>query len=86
MTREQTKQKIVQFLGGSLRLVEYVNSNAVPTGIRNPRQIGQVLGDYRPHGGITVVGYEDGKFWDDDGYPMPAAPNAWAPIPEGALA
>ena len=85
MTRDEAKQRIVEHLGGTTMLIDYLNTNSVSTTDKHPQQIGQVLADYRPHGGFTVVGYEAGKYWDDDGYPMPAAPNAWAPIPVGAL-
>ena len=86
MTHEQAKLKISAFLGGPMQLVEYVNTNSQSTKDSKPEKIGEVLGDYRPYGAIRVVGYEGGKFYDEDGEPMRAAPNAWAPIPKGAIA
>lgn len=82
MEREETLDQIIAQLGSRQALRDYVDAHSVDVDVRLPAEIGEVLGDFRPYGGIVVVGYEAGRWWDTDtSAPFSAKPNRWAPFP-----
>lgn len=81
MTRQEVLKKVVEYLGGQQALVAYMNEHGVDTDQENPPKIGEVLGDYHPAGGITVAGYEAGRYWDTNNSAQMKRPEKWAPIP-----
>lgn len=81
-TRDETLRLVTDHLGGRKALMDYMTASAIETEHMPPPRAVEVLADYRPYGGVVIVGYEDGKWWDTDaGVSLGAAPGRWAPLP-----
>ncbi|HEY8329747.1 hypothetical protein D3C81_1216540 [compost metagenome] len=83
MSRDVRKLQIVNRLGGARALITYMDSNRVETAKTRPAEKTEVLADFRPHGFIVLLGYDE-DLWrhPDTGAQYPHAPNAWAYCPE----
>jgi hypothetical protein len=81
-TREKYMEAVVNHFGGREALRAYMDANGVDASQRNPGQAGEILGDYRPTGGIIILGYEDGHYWDTDTSTKMNGPSKWAAIPK----
>ena len=82
-TRHETLADVIAHLGGRPALHQYMEASSLETSALPPGRPGEVLGDFRSHGGIIVIGFEDGKWWDTDAVTPMHGPSRWAPLPPG---
>lgn len=83
MSRDARKLQIVNRLGGARALITYMDTNRVETAKNKPTPKAEVLADFRPHGFIVLLGYDEDRWvHPDTGVHYPQAPHAWAYCPE----